>query len=212
MPSASLQAGTMPGKRTVRRYEDENHTTDGEKIMPISLHPQTSAPNNAAATSVSPLDPSGSSKTKFARTKTDIYQTVTDSIISVLEAGIKPWSCPRQRVPGMSGLPSNYTTGAAYSGMNIMLLWSSESEQVFNDSRWMTYKQAQAEGGQVRKGEHGTTAIFCSTLEKENDAGEIDYISMLKAFIVFNVEQIDGLPLVAEVVSTAETFEPLPQV
>jgi antirestriction protein ArdC len=202
----------MPGKRTVRRYEDENHTTDGEKIMTISLHTQVSAPNTAAATSVSPLDPSGSSKTKFSKSKTDIYQTVTDSIISALETGVKPWSCPWQRVPGMSGLPSNYSTGAAYSGMNIMLLWSSASEQGFSDSRWMTYKQAQLEGGQVRKGEHGTTAIFYTTLEKENDDGETDYIPMLKTFTVFNVEQIDGLPSSDKAVFPAETFEPLPQV
>ena len=63
-----------------------------------------------------------------------------------------------------------------------MLLWSSASEQGFSDSRWMTYKQAQAEGGQVRKGERGTTAIFYSTLEKENDDGETDHIPMLKTF------------------------------
>lgn len=97
----------------------------------------------------------------------------------------------------MSGLPSNFAIGIAYSGMNIMLLWCSASKQGFGDSRWITYKQAQAVGGQVRKGEHGITAIFYSTLEKENDAGEIDYISMLKKFTVFNVEQNDGLPLVA---------------
>ncbi|HHT0096948.1 TPA: ArdC family protein [Raoultella planticola] len=180
--------------------------------MTISLHTQTSAPNTATATSVSPLEQSGSSKTKFTRTKTDIYQSVTDSIISALEAGVKPWSCPWQRVPGMSGLPSNYSTGAAYSGMNIMLLWCSASEQGFNDSRWMTYKQAKAEGGQVRKGQHGTTAIFYTTLEKENDDGETDFIPMLKTFTVFNVEQIDGLPLSDEAVCPAETFEPLPQV
>ncbi|WP_199636292.1 zincin-like metallopeptidase domain-containing protein [Serratia sp. PAMC26656] len=179
--------------------------------MTISLHTQTSAPNTATATSISPLDPSGSSKTKFSKIKTDIYQTVTDNIISALEAGVKPWSCPWQRVPGMSGLPSNYATGAAYSGMNIMLLWCSASEQGFGDSRWMTYKQAKAEGGQVRKGEHGTTAIFYTTLEKENDDGETDYIPMLKTFTVFNVEQIDGLPLSDEAVSPAETFEPLPR-
>ncbi|TDS90208.1 antirestriction protein ArdC [Rahnella sp. BIGb0236] len=179
--------------------------------MTISLHTQTSAPNTATATSVSPLEQSGSSKTKFSRTKTDIYQSVTDSIISALEAGVKPWSCPWQRVPGMSGLPSNYSTGAAYSGMNIMLLWCSASEQGFNDSRWMTYKQAKAEGGQVRNGEHGTTAIFYTMLERENDEGETDYIPMLKTFIVFNVEQIDGLPLSDEVVFPAETFEPIPQ-
>lgn len=128
--------------------------------MTISLYTQTSAPNTAAATSVSPLEQSGSSITKFSKAKTEIYQTVTNNIIAALEAGVKPWSCPWHRVPGMSGLPSNYQTGAAYSGMNIMLLWCSASKQGFGDSRWMTYKQAQAEGGQVRKGEHGTTAIF----------------------------------------------------
>lgn len=179
--------------------------------MSISLHTQTSAPNTASATSVSPLDPSGSSKTKFYKTKTDIYQTVTDNIIYALEAGVKPWSCPWQLVPGMSGLPSNYAPSTAYSGMNILMLWGSASEQGFNDSRWMTYKQAQAEGGQVGKGEHGTTAIFYSTLEKENDDGETDYIPMLKTFTVFNVEQIDGLPLSDEAVFPAETFEPIPQ-
>lgn len=158
--------------------------------MTISLHTtQTSAPNTAAATSVTLLDPSGSSKTKFSKTKTDIYQVVTDSIISALKAGVKPWSCPWQRVPGMSRLPSNYSTGAAYSGMNIMLLWCCVSEQGVNDSRWMTYKQAKAEGGQERKGEHGTTAIFYTLLEREND-GETDYILMLKTFTVFNVSKL----------------------
>ncbi|EIW8473916.1 zincin-like metallopeptidase domain-containing protein [Klebsiella pneumoniae] len=179
--------------------------------MTIYLHTQTSAPNTAAATSVSPLDPSGSSKTKCSKTRTDIYQTVTDNIITALEAVVKPWACPWQRVAGMSGLPSNYATGVAYSGMNIMLLWCSASEQGFSDSRWMTFKQSQAAGGQVRKGEHGTTAIFYTTLEKENDTGEIDHIPMLKTFTVFNVEQIDGLSLTAETIAPEAKFDPLPQ-
>lgn len=179
--------------------------------MTISLHTQISAPNTTAATSVSSLDLSGSSKTKCSTARTDIYQTVTDSIIAALETGVKPWVCPWQRTPGMSGLPSNYATGTAYSGMNIMLLWCSASKQGFCDSRWMTYKQAKAVGGQVRKGEHGTTAIFYTTLEKENDNGETDYIPMLKTFTVFNVEQIDGLTLSDDAVFPAETFEPLPR-
>ncbi|STV41819.1 Uncharacterised protein [Klebsiella pneumoniae subsp. ozaenae] len=41
----------MPGKRTVRRYEDENHTLTEKKTMTISLYTsRTSAPNTAAAT------------------------------------------------------------------------------------------------------------------------------------------------------------------
>lgn len=106
----------------------------------------------------------------------------------------------------MSGLPSNYATGAAYNGINIMLLWCSASKEGFSDSRWMTYKQAQAAGGQVRKGEHGTAAIFYTTLEKENDAGEVEQIPMLKTFTVFNIQQIDGLPLTIETASPEATL------
>ncbi|WP_337050220.1 ArdC family protein, partial [Serratia fonticola] len=150
--------------------------------MTMNLHTQTSAPNTSPATSVSPLDPSGSSKTKFSKAKTDIYQTVTNSIIEALETGVKPWVCPWKRNGAVSGIPSNFSTGTAYSGMNIMLLWCSAAKQGFTDSRWLTYKQAQDQGAQVRKGEHGTTAIFYKTLEKENDTGELEHIPMLKTF------------------------------
>lgn len=90
--------------------------------MSISLHNQTTAPNPEEA-SVSSLECSVSSRTRGFKSRSDIYQAVTDSTIEALEAGVKPLSCPWQRVPGMSGLPSNYATGVAYSGMNIMLLW-----------------------------------------------------------------------------------------
>ncbi len=170
--------------------------------MTMTQHTQTSAPNTAPATSVSPLEQSGSSKTKFAKGKAkpkiDIYQVVTDSIVEALEMGVKPWVCPWKRNGAVSGIPSNFSTGTAYSGMNIMLLWCSAAKQGFTDSRWLTYKQAQEQGAQVRKGEHGTTAIFYKTLEKENDAGELEHIPMLKTFTVFNIEQIDGLKMGAD--------------
>lgn len=132
--------------------------------MTMTQHTQTSAPNTAPATSVSPLEQSGSSKTKFAKgkakPKTDIYQVVTDSIVEALEMGVKPWVCPWKRNGAVSGIPSNFSTGAAYSGMNIMLLWCSAAKQGFTDSRWLTYNQAKERGAQVRKGETGTTGIF----------------------------------------------------
>lgn len=55
------------------------------------------------------------------------------------------------------------------------------------------------------------TAIFYTILEKENDTGEIDHIPMLKTFVVFNVEQIDGLSLTADTVAPQATFDALPQ-
>ena len=183
--------------------------------MTMTQHTQTSAPNTATATSVSPLEQSGSTKTKFSKgksqTKTDIYQVVTDSIIEALEAGVKPWVCPWVRNGTAAGLPANMATGTAYSGINIMLLWCSAAKQGFQDSRWLTYKQAQEMGAQVRKGERGTTAIFYKTLEKEAEDGEIEKIPMLKSFTVFNVEQIDGLAIDAAPQPVTE-FDPLPQV
>lgn len=184
--------------------------------MTMNLHTQTSAPNSSPATSVSPLEQSGSTKTKFPgkKCKTDIYQTVTDNIIEMLEAGVKPWVCPWNRNGMVSGIPSNLTTDTSYSGINIMLLWCSAAKQGFNDSRWLTYKQAQALGAQVRKGERGTMAIFYRMLEKETEDGGTEQIPMLKTFTVFNVEQIDGLTLTDEdsTAGPVSGFDPLPHV
>lgn len=174
--------------------------------MTMNLPTQTTAPNAAQATSVSPLEPSGSSKT-------NVYQTVTNSIIESLERGVKPWVCPWKCKGAVSGIPSNFSTGKAYTGMNIMLLWCSAAKHGFQDPRWLTYHQATEQGAQVRKGETGTTGIFYKTLEKENDAGELERIPMLKTFTVFNIEQTDGLNLDEEIGPQPVTeFDPLPDV
>ena len=185
--------------------------------MTMNLHTQTTAPVAAQATSVSPLEPSGSSKTKLrkgkTRSKTDVYQTVTNSIIEALERGVKPWVCPWKCKGAVSGIPSNFSTGKAYTGMNIMLLWCSAAKHGFQDPRWLTYHQATEQGAQVRKGETGTTGIFYKTLEKENDAGELERIPMLKTFTVFNIEQTDGLNLDEDIGPQPVTeFDPLPDV
>jgi len=114
---------------------------------------------------------SGSSKTKFSKTRTDIYQTVTDNIIATLEAGVKPWACPWQRVAGMSGLPSNYATGVAYSRMNIMLLWCSASKQGFSNSFWMTYKQAQAAGAGGKEPAHPVNGVCTAVIAASDGSG-----------------------------------------
>jgi antirestriction protein ArdC len=63
---------------------------------------------------------------------------------------------------------------------------------------WMTYRQAQRLGGQVRKGERGTIAIFYRAYvrDAEEDADEEQGKArrVLKSFTVFNASQIDGLP------------------
>ena len=63
---------------------------------------------------------------------------------------------------------------------------------------WMTYKQAQELGGQVRKGEHGSLVVYANSITKTetNEQGEDTEreIPFMKGYTVFNVEQVDGLP------------------
>lgn len=84
----------------------------------------------------------------------DVYLMVTDRIIAALEQGTTPWRRPWRCVdsgdPG--GLPSNTLTGCCYSGVNVLLLWLAAEEGGYTSDRWLTYRQAQEAGGQVRKG------------------------------------------------------------
>ena len=62
----------------------------------------------------------------------------------------------------------------------------------------MTYKQAVTLNANVRKGEHGTTVVYADryTKTETDDAGSetTSTVPFMKAYTVFNVEQIEGLP------------------
>ena len=83
----------------------------------------------------------------------DFRQEVTDSIIKMLENGTAPWQKPWE--PGALGLPHNPTTERDYRGGNALHLMAVGAQRGYGDPRWMTYKQAQDNGWQVRKGEKG---------------------------------------------------------
>lgn len=137
----------------------------------------------------------------------DLYQQVTDKIILALENGVAPWRRPwrsAQHTHG-SALPLNATTGRAYSGVNIPLLWMAAEEKGFVTDRWLTYRQAKAAGGQVRKGESSSLAIIYKPFEKQakdssdnplfkDGAPVMESLVMLKPLQLFNVAQCDGLP------------------
>ncbi|WP_225205075.1 ArdC family protein [Novosphingobium huizhouense] len=132
--------------------------------------------------------------------KPDIYETITSAIVRRLEAGTKPWA-PSWATDGTTGgtppLPLR-VTGECYRGINVLLLWASADENGFRSRRWMTFKQAQALGGSVRKGSKGTGIVFFKklTVTEQNDAGEDQErnIPMMRGFTVFNADQIEGLP------------------
>lgn len=124
----------------------------------------------------------------------DLYAQVTANIIKDLEAGTAPWTKPWTLGNTGGILPVNGATGRHYSGINIPILWHAQIMRGFKSALWMTYKQAQERGAQVRKGEKATTVVFTKPLTvKDKETDEEKKIGMLKAYSVFNVAQIDGL-------------------
>ncbi len=98
------------------------------------------------------------------------------------------------------GLPRNAGTGRRYSGINVLILWHRLFEQGYGSQRWLTYRQALALGGNVRKGEQGTTVCYADRFTpKDSDTvpagpdGEPRQIAFLKRFTVFNFDQCEGL-------------------
>jgi len=138
--------------------------------------------------------------TKDNRQRQDIYTRITDQIASALEKGVKPWSQPwnAAHAAGPVSKPLRFS-GEPYNGINILSLWASAMELGYAAPIWMTYRQAKELGGQVRKGERGAPVVYASTFsktecdEQTGNEEEID-IPFLKAYSVFNVDQIDGLP------------------
>ncbi|MBA3897837.1 MAG: DUF1738 domain-containing protein, partial [Sphingomonadaceae bacterium] len=87
----------------------------------------------------------------------------------------------------------------AYSGINCLYLWAVGADAGYASAYWMTYKQAVALGGQVRRGETGSLSVYFNAVSKtETDAntGEESsrLIRFMRHYVVFNADQIDGLP------------------
>jgi antirestriction protein ArdC len=139
---------------------------------------------------------------KASEPRGSMYDEVTAKIIAQLEAGIFPWVQPWNAAGAVPGLPRNAVTGRSYSGVNVLILWGAVIERAFPSQDWLTFKQALAAGGCVRKGEKGETICFADRFtpdaEKQRAALEAGgegarSIPFLKRFTVFNAAQCDGL-------------------
>lgn len=141
-----------------------------------------------------------SKQAKTTAPRADVYSRVTDRIVSDLTQGVRPWLKPWSADHAADRLPSLPLrhNGTPYRGMNVLLLWGDAMEKGYSAPIWMTYKQAEALGAHVRKGEHGSLVVYADRFNKTeaNDKGEEveTSIPFMKGYTVFNVEQIEGLP------------------
>lgn len=135
---------------------------------------------------------------------------ITQEIVARLEAGTRPWIKPWRGVTVSRPLRA---CGTPYRGMNVFWLWMVADMCGYTSPFWMTYNQAQKLGGQVRKGEKSTIAIFYKSYTKEVEAGEPGETAeesrrVLKAYPVFNADQVDGLPERFHPAAALELVEP----
>ena len=112
----------------------------------------------------------------------DIYAEITGRMVSEMEKGIIPW-----RKPWMASEAAiSHTTGKPYSLLNQMLLGKV--------GEWLTFKQVNAEGGYVRKGEKASICVFWKWIEKEDEeTGETTQVPFLKYYNVFHLSQCEGI-------------------
>lgn len=144
----------------------------------------------------------------MTREKRDIYQEVTDKIVTLMEQGARAedWVMPWTGVN--AGLPFNAVTGKTYRGINVPLLWCQASAAGHETNQWASYKQWLERGAQVRKGEKGTMIVFYRAIERKDADGEPDTIRFLRYSTVFNAAQVDGYePPVVELPDLAERIE-----
>jgi antirestriction protein ArdC len=129
----------------------------------------------------------------MAKAKFDVYEHVTQSILAEIEAGTPPWRKPWTGSTGGIALPKRHN-GEDYRGINVLMLWIMAAKHGYVSSRWMTYKQAQELGGQVKKGEKSATVVKYGTFTRETETGGEEEIPYARAYRVFNADQIEGLP------------------
>lgn len=138
--------------------------------------------------------------TKKRTEKRDLYQEVTNRIIEKLEQGVAPWKCTWNKY----GLARNAATGHVYSGINMLLMNLTHHPIPY----FITFKQAQKDGGKIKKGAKSEQVYYYNIYYKDADDNsisqseahilkangkEVKVNSYIKYYNVFNVDDVEGI-------------------
>ena len=130
-------------------------------------------------------------KKRTTTPKLDVYERVTEIVLKRMEEGVTPW---HSSTIAKVGFPVNYHTQNRYQGINVFLLASAG----YASPWFLTYRQAEELGGQVRKGEKGLLIVKYGTFDKDSEnpdthETETHRRGYLRGYTVFNSSQIDGI-------------------
>jgi antirestriction protein ArdC len=133
----------------------------------------------------------------------EIRERITHTIIEALEkGGLPPWRMPWRTDPN-AGFPMNVVSKRHYRGINPLLLQIASMRHNFQSKWYATFNQWHQLGGKVMRrpnnvepGEWGTTIIFYKPLqivEEDEDGKEKEKtIYMMRSYVVFNLDQVQG--------------------
>ena len=107
----------------------------------------------------------------------------------------------RGRTPWRARGHRNARSNRPYRGINTLVLQMTALERGWSDPRWLTYRQAEAAGGHVRRGEHGTRVVLWKWIERRDaeDPERLERFPLIRLYAVFNVDQCEGVTLPARV-------------
>ncbi len=118
------------------------------------------------------------------------YEAYIQLVLKHMEAGTAPWHRPWSTPTP----PSNLATRKAYRGRNALFLGLAATTK---GSPWfLTYKQAAALGGHVRRGSKGYPVVYWNvgTREVEGPDGELETRRVPpRVAHVFSVHDVDGI-------------------
>lgn len=152
-----------------------------------------------------------------ASVRPDPHAEITALILADLETGVRPWTRP-WTTQGAVSRPLRHD-GQPYHGVNVLTLWVRAARCGYARPVWMTFRQALALGGAVRKGEKGAPVVYAAPISLADDSEDQPEARrggrFLKRYTVFNLDQIEGLddryplpdrPDVAERIDHAERY------
>lgn len=131
-----------------------------------------------------------------------VREELSKAFLDALKEDTIPWrKC-------WNGMLTSFSTGKPYQGINNLMLAYVADQRGYRDPRWITYRQAQERGWQVRKGEKSARIEYwfyydrvtkekldreeVFRIQKEEPERMKDIYTNAKCYSVFNVEQVDG--------------------
>lgn len=125
----------------------------------------------------------------------DTYQRITNFVIEQLEQGNIVW----QRGWNKLGFPKNIISNHVYQGWNVFLLNFITMYYSYKTPYFLTYVQATAAGGKIRRGQTGIPVVWWATLEDKDKVTEVNgkmqaqTYRVPKCHTVFNIDQTHGI-------------------